>query len=166
MESYIIDELLPMVADFLPIDAQRIGVSGHSMGGHGALTLALRHPAVFKSVSAFAAVCAPSQCDWGRKAFAGYLGQDSKSWAAHDATTLMSACKRPPFAGGILLDQGLADKFLMQQQLLPELFEAACAGAGQVLTLRRHVGYDHGYYFIASFMADHLHHHATQLRAK
>jgi S-formylglutathione hydrolase len=164
MESYILQELLPTVANFLPIDAQRIGISGHSMGGHGALTLALRHPDVFKSVSAFAAICAPSQCDWGRKAFTGYLGEDTKTWAAHDATALMTACKVAPFPGGILLDQGLADKFFTQQQLLPELFEAACATAGQSLTLRRHAGYDHGYYFIASFMADHLRHHAEQLK--
>lgn len=165
MESYIIDELLPTVTNFLPIDAQRIGISGHSMGGHGALTLALRHPDVFKSVSAFAAICAPSQCDWGRKAFTGYLGDDINAWAAHDATALMKASKAAPFPGGILLDQGLADKFFTQQQLLPELFEAACASAGQALTLRRHAGYDHGYYFIASFMADHLRHHAAQLQA-
>jgi S-formylglutathione hydrolase len=147
----------------LPIDAGRIGVFGHSMGGHGALTLALRHPGLFKSVSAFAPVCAPSQCPWGRKAFAGYLGADESTWLAHDASDLMRGLHRAPFPGGILIDQGLADKFLAEQ-LHPHLFEAACASAGQPLSLRRHAGYDHGYYFIATFMADHLRHHAGQLQ--
>ena len=162
MESYITHELLPLVTNALPINAERIGIFGHSMGGHGALTLALKHPTLFKSVSAFAPICAPSQCPWGRKAFTGYLGTDESSWAAHDATALMSQQTSAPYPGGILIDQGLADKFLTEQ-LHPQLFEAACASAGQPLTLRQHAGYDHGYYFIASFMADHLHHHAQQL---
>ncbi|MBT9476653.1 S-formylglutathione hydrolase [Polaromonas sp.] len=164
MERYITAELLPLLASTQPIDAGRIGISGHSMGGHGALTLALRHPALFKSVSAFAPICAPSQCPWGRKAFTGYLGADEASWLAHDATALMTALPAAPFPGGILIDQGLTDKFLADQ-LHPELFEAACASSGQPLTLRRHAGYDHGYYFIATFMADHLAHHARQLSA-
>ena len=163
MESYITTELLPVVGSALPIDADRIGIFGHSMGGHGALTLALRHPGLFKSVSAFAPICAPSQCPWGRKAFAGYLGTEEPSWAAHDASALMGSLRAAPYPGSILIDQGLADKFL-QEQLHPHLFEAACAAAGQALNLRRHPGYDHGYYFIASFMADHLNHHAHQLR--
>jgi len=163
MESYITAELLPLLADTLPIDAGRIGVFGHSMGGHGALTLALRHPDIFKSVSAFAPICAPSQCPWGQKAFTGYLGPDPSSWAPHDATALMNGLSDAPFPGGILIDQGLADKFLAEQ-LHPQLFEAACASASQPLTLRRHAGYDHSYYFIATFMADHLAHHARQLR--
>ena len=162
MESYITQELLPLITSALPIDANRIGISGHSMGGHGALTLALRHPALFKSVSAFAPICVPTQCPWGRKAFAGYLGADESSWAAHDASRLMAAQAVAPFPGGILIDQGLADKFLAEQ-LLPSAFESACAAVGQSLTLRRHDGYDHGYYFIASFIADHLRHHARQL---
>ncbi|WP_029524004.1 S-formylglutathione hydrolase [Polaromonas glacialis] len=162
MESWLTAELLPLLASALPVDAARIGIFGHSMGGHGALTLALRHPGLFKSVSAFAPICAPSQCPWGRKAFAGYLGSDESGWLAHDATALMQHQPVAPYPGGILIDQGLGDKFLAGQ-LHPELFEAACASAGQPLTLRRHAGYDHSYYFIASFMDDHLAHHARQL---
>ena len=162
MESYITKELLPLMTQNFAIDAQRIGIFGHSMGGHGALTLALRHPALFKSVSAFAPICAPTKCPWGRKAFAGYLGTDESSWAAHDATSLMSQSLSAPYPGGILIDQGLADKFLAEQ-LHPDLFEAACAAAKQPLTLRYNAGYDHGYYFIASFMEDQLRHHARQL---
>ena len=162
MESYLTQELLKLVANALPVDAGRIGIFGHSMGGHGALTLALRHPDIFNSVSAFAPICAPSQCPWGQKAFQGYLGGDKGEWLLHDATALMNACSAAPFSGSILVDQGLSDKFLAEQ-LHPELFEAACAKAGQPLTLRRHAGYDHGYYFIATFMADHLRHHAAQL---
>ena len=164
MESWITAELLPLLKSALPLDANRIGIFGHSMGGHGALTLALRHPALFKSVSAFAPICAPSQCPWGKKAFTGYLGADESGWLAHDASALMAALPTAPYPGGVLIDQGLADKFLVDQ-LHPGLFEAACASAGQPLTLRRHAGYDHGYYFIATFMADHLAHHAGQLRA-
>ena len=163
MESYLTAELLPLLKAALPLEAERIGIFGHSMGGHGALTLALRHPDVFKSVSAFAPICAPSQCPWGRKAFTGYLGADESGWLAHDATALMQRSASAPFPGGILIDQGLADKFLADQ-LHPALFEAACVSAGQPLTLRRHAGYDHGYYFISTFMADHLTHHARQLR--
>ena len=162
MESYITQELLPLVRQNFAVDAQRIGIFGHSMGGHGALTLALRHPGLFKSVSAFAPICAPAQCPWGRKAFAGYLGADESNWAAHDATALMGSLSSAPYPGGMLIDQGLADKFLVEQ-LHPHLFEAACKLVGQPLVLREHAGYDHGYYFIASFMADHLRHHAQQL---
>lgn len=155
-----------MLTSALPLDSRRIGLFGHSMGGHGALTLALRHRNLFRSVSAFAPICAPSHCPWGRKAFTAYLGADESGWARHDATALMGSLRTGPtvpYPGGILIDQGLADKFLTEQ-LHPQLFEAACASAGQPLTLRRHPGYDHGYYFIASFMADHLKHHAGQLR--
>jgi S-formylglutathione hydrolase len=162
MESYITSELLPLLATTLPIDGNRIGISGHSMGGHGALTLALRHPGLFKSVSAFAPICAPSQCPWGHKAFTGYLGSDVSTWSEHDATALMRKAAIAPYPAGILVDQGLSDKFL-PEQLHPQLFEEACASVGQPLTLRRHAGYDHGYYFIATFMADHLRHHAAQL---
>ncbi len=164
MESYITTELLPDLQATLPIAADRVGIFGHSMGGHGALTLALRHPQLFKSVSAFAPICAPSQCPWGQKAFTGYLGSDETVWVAHDAAALMSQRKTAPFPAGILIDQGLADGFL-GAQLHPERFEAACARAGQPLSLRRHAGYDHGYYFIATFMRDHLRHHAAQLAA-
>ena len=162
MESYLMAELLPMVTSALPIDGGHLGVFGHSMGGHGALTLALKHPGVFQSVSAFAPICAPTQCAWGHKAFAGYLGADPTRWAVHDATQLMATHRQAPFPAGILIDQGLDDKFL-DAQLHPHLFEAACTLAGQPLTLRRHASYDHGYYFIATFMQDHLAHHARQL---
>ena len=164
MESWLVRELLPLLFTELPLDAQRTGIFGHSMGGHGALTLALRHPGLFRSVSAFAPISAPADCPWGHKAFAGYLGADRTTWLAHDASALMGAQTTAPYPGGILVDQGLSDKFL-QAQLLPERFEAACARAGQPVTLRRHAGYDHGYYFIASFVADHLAHHHRQLRA-
>lgn len=162
MESYLLDELLPLVGAGLPVDVNRLGLFGHSMGGHGALTLALRHPQRFQSLSAFAPICAPTLCPWGHKAFAGYLGEDRAAWAAHDASALMAQRSTPLFAQGILVDQGLADKFL-EVQLHPHLFEVACAKAGQPLTLRRHAGYDHGYYFISTFMEDHLRHHAQGL---
>ena len=162
LESYITAELLPLVRSFLPIDGARIGIFGHSMGGHGALTLALRHRTLFQSVSALAPICAPSQCPWGRKAFTAYLGVDESRWSAHDATALMAAMGSAPYPGGMLIDQGLADKFLAEQ-LHPHLFEKACQATGQGLTLRQHPGYDHSYYFIASFAADHLRHHALQL---
>ncbi len=163
MESYIIEELLPMLGRYLPIDMQRIGISGHSMGGHGALTLALRHPGLFKSVSAFAPIANPSNCAWGQKAFAGYLGDNQAVWAQHDATLLMQKQGKAPYPAGILIDQGMADKFLHEKQLLPEALEAACTQIGQPLTLRRQGGYDHSYYFIQTFIQDHLHHHAQQL---
>jgi len=162
MESYLTKELLPLLTNSLPLDAERIGIFGHSMGGHGALTLALRHPGLFKSLSAFAPICAPTQCPWGQKAFSGYLGADESGWTSHDATALMTGLPRAPYPGGILIDQGLADKFLAEQ-LHPQLFEAACASVGQPLTLRRHAGYDHGYYFISTFIGDHLTHHARAL---
>jgi S-formylglutathione hydrolase len=162
MESYLTAELLPLLTSTLPLDAEHIGIFGHSMGGHGALTLALRHPSLFKSVSAFAPICAPSQCPWGRKAFSGYLGANESGWLAHDATALMSRRPKVPYPGGLLIDQGLADNFLAEQ-LHPHLFEAACVSAGQPLTLRRHAGYDHGYYFISTFIGDHLAHHARAL---
>jgi S-formylglutathione hydrolase len=139
-----------------------MGIFGHSMGGHGALSLALKHPGRFRSLSAFAPICAPSQCPWGEKAFSGYLGADRSAWLAHDASALMQTYKTAPYPDGILIDQGLADKFLLEQ-LNPHFFEAACAAANQPLTLRRHAGYDHGYYFIATFVEDHLKHHAARL---
>lgn len=164
MESYLIDELLPLVGTELPVNRQHLGIFGHSMGGHGALTLALRHPGVFKSVSALAPICAPTQCPWGHKAFTGYLGADATRWSEHDATVLMENQPVAPYPAGILIDQGLTDTFLAEQ-LHPHLFEAACVAIGQPLTLRRHEGYDHGYYFVQSFVADHLAHHAAALTA-
>jgi len=162
MESYLLKDLIPGVVAQFHLDSQRLGLFGHSMGGHGALTLALRHPGVFQTLSAFAPICAPSRCPWGRKAFLGYLGQDESTWAAHDASLLMAGHQAAPFPGGILIDQGLGDQFLAEQ-LHPEAFEDACASAGQPLTLRRHETYDHGYYFVASFIDDHLRHHAKGL---
>ena len=163
MESYLMHELLPLLAEHLPIDGARLGIFGHSMGGHGALTLALRHPGRFKTLSAFAPIANPVNCPWGEKAFTGYLGADRTAWGEHDATVLMQNQPVAPYPAGILIDQGLADKFLHEKQLLPEAFEAACASIGQPLTLRRQPGYDHGYYFIQSFIADHLRHHAALL---
>jgi S-formylglutathione hydrolase len=163
MESWLMRELLPLLAAELAIDSDRVGVFGHSMGGHGALTLALRHPGRFRTLSALAPICAPSRCPWGETAFTGYLGADRTAWAGHDATELMAEQERAPYPGGILIDQGLADKFL-EEQLHPHLFEAACAAAGQPLTLRRHEGYDHGYYFVSTFIEDHLRFHAQGLQ--
>jgi len=163
MESYVEQELRALIVKEFAADAARVGVFGHSMGGHGALTLALRHPDIYRSVSAFAPIAAPSQCPWGEKAFGNYLGEDRSTWVDHDASALMRK-SRTPFPQGILVDQGLADKFLAQQ-LLPQEFEAACAQAKQPLTLRRHDGYDHGYYFISTFMEDHLRFHHRVLSA-
>jgi S-formylglutathione hydrolase len=159
MESWVTQELRALVLSQFPARGDRVGLFGHSMGGHGALTLALRHPGLYQSVSAFAPIVAPTQCPWGEKAFSGYLGADRAIWAGHDATELVkTGGKLPP----LLIDQGLGDNFLTTQ-LHPHLFEAACAQAGQPLTLRRHEGYDHGYYFIASLIEDHLRHHAQAL---
>lgn len=162
MESYVANELFTLITTALPGDAARVGIFGHSMGGHGALVLAQRHPDRFRSVSAFAPIAAPSRCPWGEKAFTGYLGADRAAWAEHDASELMARQETAPFPAGILVDQGLDDQFL-QSQLHPQAFEAACQAAGQPLTLRRHSGYDHGYYFITTFIADHIRHHAAQL---
>ncbi|HEY4065260.1 MAG TPA: S-formylglutathione hydrolase [Burkholderiaceae bacterium] len=162
MGSYVAHELRKLVLEHFEARDDRVGLFGHSMGGHGALTLALNHPGRYQSVSAFAPIAAPMQCPWGVKAFKGYLGDDRAAWARHDATELIKAGARVP---PLLIDQGLADKFLAEQ-LHPELFEAACLAAGQPLELRRHEGYDHGYYFIASFIADHLAHHAKHLNAR
>lgn len=162
MESYIVDELVSLVRSQFPVDAEKIGIFGHSMGGHGALTLALRHQDVFRSVSAFAPICAPTRCPWGHKAFSGYLGDNRAAWEEHDASILMSRANKP-FPQGILVDQGLADNFL-PEQLYPEAFEEACQQANQPLTLRRHEGYDHGYYFISTFMEDHIKFHAERLK--
>ena len=164
MESYLMRELLPLVVEVFSIDVSRIGVFGHSMGGHGALTLALRHPDRFASVSAFAPIAAPMQVPWGRKAFSGYFGDDAERWEQHDASVLMSRQLRPPFPGGLLIDQGLGDQFL-SEQLHPSTFEAACQKVGQPLTLRYHERYDHSYYFIASFVDDHLRFHHTIVRS-
>ncbi|MEQ1130149.1 S-formylglutathione hydrolase [Acinetobacter johnsonii] len=161
MESYVAEELYDLVIQQFAVQAERIGIFGHSMGGHGALTLALKHPEKFKSVSAFSPICAPSQCPWGEKAFSNYLGSDQAEWLKHDATALVQT-KTAHFAD-ILIDQGLSDQFY--SQLNPALFQQACQAAGQPLTLREHAGYDHGYYFIQSFIDDHLQFHAVQLES-
>ena len=160
MQSYI-HELRELVIAELPVDGARVGIFGHSMGGHGALTLALKNPQAFKSVSAFAPIAAPIKSPWGKKAFTGYLGDDQETWEQYDASVLMSRLQTP-FPAGILIDQGLGDKFLAEQ-LYPEVFEAACRNASQPLELRQHPLYDHGYYFIATFIEDHIRFHAKNL---
>jgi S-formylglutathione hydrolase len=160
MESYITDELPEVVAGIFPIDLARQGITGHSMGGHGALTLALRHPGQYRSVSAFAPIAAPSQVPWGEKALGRYLGEDRAAWRAHDAVALIEDGARLP---ELLVDQGEADSFLVEQLRL-ELLRAACERAGIPLTLRMQPGYDHSYFFISTFMADHLAWHADRLR--
>jgi S-formylglutathione hydrolase len=159
MDSYVTRELPALIADHFPADLARHGVFGHSMGGHGALTLALREPDLYRSVSAFAPIVAPTQCPWGRKALEGYLGPDEARWREHDAVALIEDGRRAP---DLLVDVGLADPFL-ETQLKPELLEAACAAAGVALTLRRQDGYDHAYGFVSTFMDDHLRWHAERL---
>ncbi|MCA1326628.1 S-formylglutathione hydrolase [Herbaspirillum sp. alder98] len=163
MYSYVVHGLRQTILRDFAADPQRIGIFGHSMGGHGALTLALRNRDLYRSVSAFAPIAAPSKCPWGHKALGNYLGADRQAWAQYDASELMRTLQAP-FPQGILVDQGLGDKFLAEQ-LLPHEFEAACQAAGQPLTLRRHEGYDHGYYFISTFMEDHLRFHHRILTA-
>lgn len=159
MESYIVSELPELIAVNFPVDMARQGLTGHSMGGHGALTLALKNPGRWKSVSAFAPISSPMRCPWGEKALGGYLGLDRAAWRRYDATALLEDGARAP---ELLVDQGEADNFL-EGQLKPQLLEEACRKAGVPLTLRRQPGYDHSYYFIASFMEDHLRWHAERL---
>ena len=159
MDAWVTGELRALVAARFPVMDDATGVFGHSMGGHGALTIALKNPDAWRTVSAFAPICAPSQCPWGEKAFSGYLGDDRAAWAAHDAAALVRCGAR---CGPILVDQGEDDQFL-EAQLHPHLLEAACRETGQRLELRRHPGYDHSYYFIQTFIADHLEHHARGL---
>lgn len=159
MYSYVTRELPELVARELPGDAARQGIFGHSMGGHGALVCALRNPAQYRSISAFAPIAAPTQCPWGRKAFSGYLGEDRSAWEQYDASLLVARTRHP---APILVDQGTSDKFLAEQ-LKPDIFAAACAQSGTALELRRQPGYDHGYYFISTFVEEHLRHHAKQL---
>lgn len=161
MHSYVADELPALIAAHFPADPERQGVCGHSMGGHGALVMGLRHPQRFRSVSAFAPIVAPSQVPWGQKALPRYLGDDANAWRAYDACALLRDGHR--CAGPILVDQGDADGFL-ERQLQPQRLQDACRDAGQALTLRLQPGYDHSYYFIATFIGDHLQHHARQLR--
>lgn len=164
MYSYVTGELQELATSSFPIDIDRQGISGHSMGGHGALTIALKNRERYKSVSAFAPIVAPMRCPWGEKAFSAYLGDDKAVWAHYDATELIKNAGDRSSAAEILVDIGLADPFL-EEQLKPELFEEACSAAGQALTLRRHEGHDHSYFFIASFIEDHIRFHASALAA-
>jgi S-formylglutathione hydrolase len=159
MESYVTRELVAAVEQNFPVVEGRRGIFGHSMGGHGALTLALRHPHLYRSVSAFAPIVAPSRVPWGQKAFQNYLGSDRALWEQHDATAL-AATRR--FPGPVLIDQGDTDKFL-DRELQPSLLVEACRASGQAVELRMHEGYDHSYFFIASLVEDHLRHHARAL---
>ena len=159
MASYVTKELQALVAAELPVDPKRQGISGHSMGGHGALILALKNPELYRSVSAFAPISSPMRCPWGEKALTGYLGPDRAKWRAHDATALIEDGAK---VAEILVDQGLGDNFL-EEQLKPELLEAACTAAGIPLELRRQPDYDHSYYFMLSFMADHIAWHRQRL---
>jgi S-formylglutathione hydrolase len=161
MRTYVEDELPALIAAEFPADMTRQGIMGHSMGGHGALTVALRSSKRFRSVSAFAPIVAPAQVPWGKKAFTAYLGSDRAAWHDHDAVALIERGARVP---DLLIDQGGSDSFLAEQ-LRPELLRDACAKAGIPLTLRIQHGYDHSYYFISSFMADHLRWHAERLKA-
>jgi S-formylglutathione hydrolase len=160
MWSYVTEELPALVVGEFPVDGYRQGITGHSMGGHGALTVALRNPELFRSISAFSPIVAPSQVPWGQKALTGYLGEDRASWSRHDAVALIESGARLP---ELLVDVGTADPFI-EKELRPELLEQACAAAGIPLTLRRQEGYDHSYYFISTFMAEHLRWHAERLR--
>jgi S-formylglutathione hydrolase len=159
MWTYVTEELPALVAAEFPVDMDRQGITGHSMGGHGALTVALNFPDRFRSVSAFAPIVAPGQAPWGEKALGGYLGDDRAGWRKHDAVALIEDGARLP---ELLVDVGDADPFL-EQELRPDLLERACADAGIALTLRRQRGYDHSYYFISTFMTDHLRWHSERL---
>ena len=160
MYSYIVRELPAAIAANFPTDGGKQGITGHSMGGHGALTIAFRNPETYASVSAFSPICAPMRCPWGEKALTGYLGADREAWRAYDASELV---KTTAFDGKILIDQGGDDGFLAEQ-LKPEVLTAAAAAAGKTVELRMRPGYDHGYFFIASFIEDHLRHHAAALK--
>ncbi|WP_428151925.1 S-formylglutathione hydrolase [Brevundimonas sp.] len=162
METYVTDELIALIDANFPTTKTR-SISGHSMGGHGALTLALRHPQLFRSVSAFAPIASPTRCPWGEKAFTAYLGDDRAEWARHDAALLVEAGTAGDRFDEILIDQGDADPFLVEQ-LKPELLVAAGETAGQVIRLRMQPGYDHSYFFMASFIADHVAFHAERLK--
>lgn len=164
MYDYIVGELQSAVFDNFPGDRQRQGLTGHSMGGHGALTIGLRNPDIYQSLSAFAPICTTLHSPWGQKSLGNYLGDDVSAWHVYDASEVARNVADASSAGKILVDQGLGDAFLAEQ-LQPERLEAACAESGLNLELRRHEGYDHGYYFIATFIGDHLRHHAALLDA-
>jgi S-formylglutathione hydrolase len=159
MYDYVVEELPAALEGRFALDGRRRGIFGHSMGGHGSLTIALKNPQRYRSVSAFSPICAPTQCPWGQKAFAAYLGEDTTVWREHDSSALLEKSALP---FPILVDQGEADEFLAGQ-LLPDVLQAAAQKSGQQLTLRRHAGYDHSYFFIATFIGDHIRFHAEQL---
>lgn len=160
MYTYIVEELPALIAKHFPVDMKRVGISGHSMGGHGALTIALRNPSLFRTVSAFSPIAAPMQCAWGEKALAGYLGEDKAQWLRYDATQLML---EDGWSGPeILVDQGEADEFI-DSQLKPDLLVSAASRGDVPLRLRRHPGYDHSYFFVSTFIASHIEHHARHL---
>jgi S-formylglutathione hydrolase len=161
MYSYIVDELPDIISQNFSIQVDKQGIFGHSMGGHGALVCALRNPNLYKSVSAFAPIVSPTNCPWGEKAFRGYLGEDKEKWSVYDASELV---QKFGYHSPILIDQGTADKFLVNQ-LMPEVFEKACGKVNQSLILRYQKDYDHSYYFISSFIEDHIQHHAKILKA-
>ena len=161
MRSYVERELPALIAEHFPVDMDRQGITGHSMGGHGALTIGLRNPATFRSISAFAPIVSPLNCPWGEKALSGYLGDDRAAWREYDACALIEDGAR---ADALLVDQGTGDQFL-EEQLKPQLLADACKDANIPLTLNLRSGYDHSYYFISSFMADHVAWHARRLKA-
>lgn len=161
MYSYVVHELPSLIAQHFPVQPEQQGIFGHSMGGHGAIVCAIRNPQQYKSVSAFAPIAAPIRCPWGEKAFSRYLGEEKESWRAYDASELV---RQLGYHSSILIDQGTADKFL-KEQLLPQVFEQACVAVNQPINLRYQEGYDHSYYFIASFIEDHIRHHANSLGA-
>jgi S-formylglutathione hydrolase len=163
MYSYVTEELPKLIDASFATDRERVGIFGHSMGGHGALIIGLKNPARYRSISAFAPIAAPKSCPWGEKALSGYLGANRDQWSAYDATELVAQVKDAARRPAILIDQGTSDQFL-EKQLHPHLFEAAARQVGYPVSVRMQAGYDHSYYFISTFMEDHLRHHARTLK--
>ncbi len=162
MYDYIVNEIPEILESYFNADMSRVAISGHSMGGHGALVIGLRNPDIFRSISAFSPICAPMQCPWGQKAFTNYLGEDTETWKEYDASELVNNAE---VKSEILIDQGTGDKFL-EEQLKPEIFEQKCREAGYPLKLRMQTGYDHSYYFVSSFIKDHIEFHIKNLNEK
>jgi S-formylglutathione hydrolase len=163
MYSYITQELPDLITANFNVDPGKQSIFGHSMGGHGAIICALKNPGMYRSVSAFAPICNPMECPWGVKAFSGYLGSDKETWKQYDATELVKSYNGPPLQ--IIIDQGSADKFLIQKQLLPENFVQACRDGGVAVVLKNHEGYDHSYFFVSTFLEDHFKHHSQFLKS-
>ena len=162
MYNYVLRDLQEEVARHCPVDMDRRGIFGHSMGGHGALTIGIKHPEIFKSISAFSPISAPMDCPWGKKAFTAYLGPDRKNWEEYDSSRVIAKVKNAKKRPEILVDQGMADEWL-EKELKVHLLERGAKKSGYPLKLRMHPGYDHGYYFISTFMEEHLRHHAARL---